>query len=57
MKKLLLIMLSNLAFAQQIIDIRIVDPNVGTPILNSANPWAPTESNDAGLNAILSTQL
>ncbi len=55
MKKLLLIMLSNFAFAQQIIDIRIVDPNVGTPILNSANPWAPTESNDAGLNAILST--
>lgn len=58
MKKLLLLLLiSNFAFSQNAIDIRLVDQNVGNPIyvwdenyIHSTNT-----SNDAGLNAILSS--
>ncbi|MGC4041633.1 MAG: T9SS type A sorting domain-containing protein [Flavobacterium sp.] len=57
MKKLLLILLiSASAFSQNAIDIRLVDANVGRPVYSQFPFLNPTNtSNDAGLNAILST--
>lgn len=54
-KTLLLFLFSSIGFAQEMIDIRLVNENVGSPVFNMGNSWMSTESNDAGLNAILST--
>ncbi|MDI1315681.1 hypothetical protein [Flavobacterium sp.] len=57
MKKLLLIVLvSNFAFSQPGIEIRLVNPNVGNPnyYWNGFDYISTNSSNDAGLNAILS---
>ena len=56
MKKLLLLLLiSNFAFSQPGIDIRLVDSNVGYPMYYWGNVgyMSTNTSNDAGLNAIL----
>jgi hypothetical protein len=55
MKKLLLFLLfSTISFGQAIIDVRLVNPPVGHPVYINNNGFNPYQSNDAGLNAILS---
>lgn len=54
MKKFTLLFLSSLfGFSQQSIEVKLVDDNVGTPFYNSMAGIYGTNSNDAGLNAIL----
>lgn len=53
-KTLLILMISHFAFSQQSIEIRLVNPNVGSPIYS----WPATfgsYTNDNGLNAIFSS--
>ena len=54
MKKLLLLMLvSNFVFSQPGVEVRLVNPNVGTPYCDYFfNDWMCNTTNDAGLNAI-----
>ena len=55
MKKLVLIlMVCNLGFAQPSVEIRLVNPNVGSPGYTWPSGYSNT-SNDAGLNAIFLT--
>lgn len=54
MKKLLfLLFVSSFAYSQQGVEIRLVNPNVGTPQCNYFfNDWMCNTTNDAGLNTI-----
>lgn len=55
MKRLLLFLLfSTISFGQAIIDVRLVNPPVGHPVFVNNNGFNTYQSNDAGLNAILS---
>ena len=57
MKKLLLLLLvSNFAFSQPGVEIRLADINVGAPHCDYFfNDWMCNTTNDPGLNAIFST--
>ncbi len=52
-KLLLLILVSNFGFSQPGVEVRLVNPNVGTPYCGYFfNDWMCNTTNDAGLNAI-----
>ncbi|ESU22876.1 hypothetical protein FEDK69T_17790 [Flavobacterium enshiense DK69] len=55
MKKIILFLLfTTFAFGQTVVDIRLVDPQIGTPVGGSCCGNHATTSNDPGLNAIFS---
>ena len=54
MEKFILLLLSSfVGFAQQSIELKLVNDNIGTPFYNSMAGIYGENSNDAGLNAIL----
>lgn len=52
-KNLLFLFLSSISFAQQVVEIRLIDSNIGTPQTPINVISNTTESNDATLNSIL----